>query len=49
MNEPQYDDILEMGVTPEQVRIYTDLYHRPLKGIPTALNGMVKSWAVRQW
>ena len=40
MNEPQYDDILEMGVTPEQAPdtpTYITLTFE--KGIPTALNG----------
>lgn len=40
MNEPQYDDILEMGVTPEMAPdtpTYITLTFE--KGIPTALNG----------
>lgn len=40
MNEPKYDEILEMGVTPEKapdVPTYITLHFE--KGIPTALNG----------
>ncbi len=44
MNEPKYDEILEMGVTPEKapdVPTYITLHFE--KGIPTALNGETMS------